>query len=206
MYQQDDDPGTSVQDDHSPSETNFWHVLKVKLEGKVNCPPVTDLEPAQDAETEQLTLTWTAPTALTPEKYEILKDGESLGFTEETTFVIEEVSATGPPINYCVLPHYTAGACLGEPRTCEQFPKNNINENVKTSFSIAPNPAKNNITISASCDFNTIEIVNFIGQTILSQSNAGSKTTLDISNLADGVYFVRIKTDNGTSVNKFVKN
>ncbi|MCL2289787.1 MAG: choice-of-anchor J domain-containing protein [Bacteroidetes bacterium] len=80
-----------------------------------------------------------------------------------------------------------------------------INEAVKTGFSIAPNPATNSITISADNNFHTIEIVSFLGQTVVAQPNAGNAATLDVSNLTNGVYFVRIISENGTSVKKFVK-
>jgi len=80
-----------------------------------------------------------------------------------------------------------------------------INENVKSTFYIAPNPATNNITITAINNFHTIEVISFLGQTVLAQSNAANTATLDVSNLTKGVYFVRIVSENGTSVQKFVK-
>jgi hypothetical protein len=80
-----------------------------------------------------------------------------------------------------------------------------INENVGTSFSIVPNPAKDKITISAENNFNTVEVINFLGQTVISQSNNGNTIEINVSNLTNGVYFVRIISDNGTTVQKFVK-
>ena len=80
-----------------------------------------------------------------------------------------------------------------------------IHENTQTTCSIAPNPATNNITITANNDFNTIEILNLLGQTMLSQPNVGSSAKLDVSTLTTGVYFVRVIFTNGTSVQKFVK-
>jgi hypothetical protein len=76
---------------------------------------------------------------------------------------------------------------------------------MKTVFSIVPNPATNNIAITAKSDFSKVEIVNFLGQTVLSQSNDSKESRVDVSNLTNGIYFVRITSDNGTSVQKFVK-
>ena len=87
--------------------------------------------------------------------------------------------------------------------TCSNFLS--VNENTVTTFSIVPNPATNNITITANTDFNTIEIFNLLGQTMLSQPNVGSSAKLDVSTLTNGVYFVRIIFANSTSVQKFVK-
>ena len=80
-----------------------------------------------------------------------------------------------------------------------------INEMEKTGFSIAPNPATHSIRISAERNFNKIEIVNFLGQTVLTQLNDKNSATVDISNLTNDIYFVRIISENGTSVQKFVK-
>jgi len=80
-----------------------------------------------------------------------------------------------------------------------------INDITKTTFTIVPNPAHDKIKITANNNFNTIEIVNFLGQTVLSQSNDNRNATLDISNLSSGIYSIRIIAENGTSVKKFVK-
>ena len=78
-----------------------------------------------------------------------------------------------------------------------------INEPTTTYFSIVPNPAYDKITITSETNFSKIEVINFLGQTVISQPNTDN--TLVVSNLNNGVYFVRITTDNGTSVKKFVK-
>jgi len=73
------------------------------------------------------------------------------------------------------------------------------------TFSIHPNPATTKITIQAGNIFNTVDIVNFLGQTIISQNNSTDNVEIDVSNLNSGVYFVRIASENGVSVQKFVK-
>jgi len=80
-----------------------------------------------------------------------------------------------------------------------------VKENEKIAFSIVPNPASNHITISAENDFKKVEIINFLGQTVFSQSNEGNTASYNVSNLMNGVYFVRIISYDGMSVQKFVK-
>jgi hypothetical protein len=79
-----------------------------------------------------------------------------------------------------------------------------INDNV-LSFSIAPNPAINEIKITSSHNINRIEVINFIGQNVISQSTTETEVTVDISTLNSGIYFVRVISENGTNVQKFVK-
>jgi hypothetical protein len=86
-------------------------------------------------------------------------------------------------------------------------PCDGVKEHETTSFTIAPNPAYNEIKVSAKATFSTIEVINFLGQTVISQPNVGNmlETTLDISNLNSGIYFVRIATAQGMSIQKFIK-
>jgi len=81
-----------------------------------------------------------------------------------------------------------------------------VNEHAKTTFSIVPNPATSGtITITSGTNFNSVEMISFLGQTVLSQPNVGNTTTVDVSNLPSGVYFVRLISEQGISVQKFVK-
>lgn len=79
-------------------------------------------------------------------------------------------------------------------------------ENGKTSFKIAPNPSPNNIRITADSNFSMVEVINFLGQTVIAAPNNSNEVKLDVSGLNNGIYFVRITTNNGVSVQKFVKN
>jgi len=80
-----------------------------------------------------------------------------------------------------------------------------VKDNVKTTFTLVPNPAHDKIQVTAATPFHTIEVVSFLGQTILSQTADGTIANLDVSTLTNGVYFVRIISENGVSVKKFVK-
>jgi len=80
-----------------------------------------------------------------------------------------------------------------------------IEKNNKITFLVSPNPATSHITISSENRFNSVEIINFLGQSVISQTIEGNTVSLNIENLTKGVYFVRIATDSGSSVQKFVK-
>jgi hypothetical protein len=92
----------------------------------------------------------------------------------------------------------------GKLENCKE--DNAIDENSSPSFSIVPNPANNKITITAENHFNKIEVINFLGQTVIAHPYHGMmQTTFDISNLNSGVYFVRLMNENGTNIQKFIK-
>ena len=81
----------------------------------------------------------------------------------------------------------------------------NFNTNHISAF---PNPATDNITIDVSSSLNThstIEILNIQGQTILQKQLQQDKTNINISGLAKGVYIVKVQTEKGETVKKFVK-
>ena len=69
---------------------------------------------------------------------------------------------------------------------------------------IFPNPATSNITIEISQN-SAIEILNIEGQLIKAIAARDNKISIDVSALPCGVYFVKIKTEKGVAVKKFVK-
>ncbi len=74
----------------------------------------------------------------------------------------------------------------------------NIDE-VENVISIYPNPASNNITIVNAENAN-VEIINALGQVVYTNENISSNHTIDISNLSNGTYFVKIN-DSVSKVN-----
>ena len=165
------------------------------------CPPATNLLVKFNGDCSAATLTWNSPSATS--KVNIRRDNiviasnvEGETYVDDTfvnnvghTWSVNVVCSNGDestPVSK------TEGICVGI--------KNN-----ETAFSIVPNPAASSIKITAANNFHTVEVVSFLGQTVLSQANAALEATLDVSNLTSGVYFVRIISDKGVSVQKFVK-
>jgi hypothetical protein len=82
---------------------------------------------------------------------------------------------------------------------------NGIEEQTKNDeFIIFPNPSTNNIIIGCKPK-SEIEILNISGQLIKTLNTNETNTTLDISAFASGMYFVKVKTEKGISVKKFIK-
>lgn len=66
-----------------------------------------------------------------------------------------------------------------------------INNTVANVVSVYPNPANDVVTILNAEDLK-ITIINTIGEIVFVEDNASSNQTIDISNLANGTYFVRV--------------
>jgi hypothetical protein len=69
---------------------------------------------------------------------------------------------------------------------CTTINKNNFQQK---NISIYPNPSNNNIQVNSEADFNRIEIVNNLGQLIISQANAAEVSVKDLTN---GIYFIHL--------------
>ncbi|WP_034061348.1 T9SS type A sorting domain-containing protein [Lacinutrix jangbogonensis] len=70
-------------------------------------------------------------------------------------------------------------------------------------FKIYPNPVSNTLNIKMSQDFNKAQVYNIQGQKVL-ESNT---KTINVSNLAAGLYLIQIEDTNGaTQTKRFIKN
>jgi len=74
------------------------------------------------------------------------------------------------------------------------------------NFEISPNPASNQLSVS-SVPFNSvIEIFDISGKCIRKLNCQTNKIYIDISELYNGIYFIRCNNLNGTVTKKFIKN
>ena len=76
------------------------------------------------------------------------------------------------------------------------FQKNNIR--------IYPNPALISIYID---DLNNylFQITDIVGQVIIQQKCNNNHENIDISQLQNGIYFIKVQTENGMIINKIIK-
>ena len=90
--------------------------------------------------------------------------------------------------------HYSEGA----------LKENKVVENGSVIF---PNPTSGSFTISSNSILNSIEIMNASGQLVyVSTTLNSSNCVIDLSNFKQGVYFVRIKNQKGTKMEKLMVN
>ena len=74
------------------------------------------------------------------------------------------------------------------------------------TLTLFPNPANSYVTITVS-GFNgevEVQIVDLNGRTVSELRTQSSELTLDVSELAQGAYFVRVVSENSTAVRKLI--
>lgn len=85
-----------------------------------------------------------------------------------------------------------------------------VSENDSSTFSIHPNPATNKLFLTSKNTTGNlkIKIFNIEGKLLAKQSlEAAIKTTIDVSQLVSGIYFLNIEDESGNkTVKKFIKN
>jgi hypothetical protein len=83
------------------------------------------------------------------------------------------------------------------------FPTVGINDLTNNSVSLYPNPANDVVNVVSTNDIKTIEVLNYIGQTVYSNKNVNLKTLqLNVTGFTAGVYFVKVTTASGIKTTK----
>jgi hypothetical protein len=75
-------------------------------------------------------------------------------------------------------------------------------------FSVYPNPVNDilNINNNGSIEVQSIAVLDILGQLVIAVPNAQTISKIDVSKLTTGKYFLKMNTDKGTSIMKFIKN
>lgn len=73
------------------------------------------------------------------------------------------------------------------------------------SIAVYPNPSRDVVSVEASSIINSIQVYDIQGRLLLTHLPNDSKTTIDIADKANGVYFFKINSDKGIKVEKIIK-
>jgi hypothetical protein len=87
-------------------------------------------------------------------------------------------------------------------RSCLGTGVNEVNNSL--NITVFPNPAKDKLTIGCT-QKSEIEILNLEGQILKKLTSDGIHTTVDLANLSAGIYIIKVKTEEGITVKKFIK-
>lgn len=78
-------------------------------------------------------------------------------------------------------------------------------ENTISGFKMFPNPANNELNLSASRNIENVAVFNMLGQKVLEQQVGANSQAINVSNLKTGAYLMQVTADGQTGTYKFVK-
>ena len=78
-----------------------------------------------------------------------------------------------------------------------------IAENV-VSFNVYPNPVSDNLVIETEANIEAVTIYTVTGVVVYSEVDFNNNT-IDVSDFANGVYIMKVRTENGEAVQRFIK-
>ncbi|MCL2291130.1 MAG: M28 family peptidase [Bacteroidetes bacterium] len=148
----------------------------------------------------QIKVTWDAPEENTPDGYYVYRD--DIRIFEEPITTRDFFDIPDEAGEYC----YTVTAAYGEfesefsNESCAEA-YNNITE-YNSKFNIYPNPANDKIFIEGELVGKSVIILDVTGRIAASKAIDSNVVAIDISNLTQGVYFVKISNK---IVRKFIK-
>ncbi len=99
------------------------------------------------------------------------------------------------PGTYSITMVATSGSTVTRTFNLTVLPFLDINENVRNNFIMYPNPATNVITVKGEFESNeSVSIHNILGQLVMNKAITSNEQSIDVSNLASGVYTVTFNT------------
>lgn len=99
---------------------------------------------------------------------------------------------------------YNAPIETNAAQTTYQNLSNSIHQ-LDSSISIYPNPTNSFVTINCNSNIKSIELYDVQGRILESSIENSTTSKLDISEKQNGIYFLKINTENGSKVEKIVK-
>ena len=156
--------------------------------------PVENLE--ANLEIGIVVLTWDAPEGVS--NYTVYRNGLEIGQTEEPTYtdyVYTEIHFT-----YCVVANYPRGSSL--PECVDVKAEMGLEEN-EAAFVIYPNPANSTLYINGGNAEYSYMMYNGMGQMVANGNGQGTME-INVSNMTNGVYFLRLTTGTQVRVEKVV--
>ena len=82
-----------------------------------------------------------------------------------------------------------------------------VNDNYMTDANVYPNPVKDRLYIETSTLIQSIEVYDVYGRLQVTKTPSHqSDLSVDVSDLNSGIYFVKVKTEEGNIVKRIIKN
>ena len=179
------------------------------------CPAPTDFSGqilAPDSETRIIRLEWQAPADRVPESY-TLSD-----VSQYCVVVLDEITDTfyeiEIPVDVVVDRTYMLYAVYPECQSDPALTANgddaihltnlSVDEQSLLNVKLYPNPTSGQLSVEVE-KMTSVSVYDLVGQCVLQTPAEKSQVTLDMSQLQNGIYFVKVNTANGSIVQRVVK-
>lgn len=188
---------------NSINETFNYSFLEYQLDCGTGLPTAepTNLIATPES-TSAIALTWDAVENATA--YNIYKDNEKVATVEQTSYTVENLEYD---TEYCF--YVTSLNGNVESNKSEVVCIKTLGESVtelNSSLRIYPNPVNDKLIIETTENVESISIYTITGVKVYNQQpTANSQQQIDVTGFNAGVYFVKVRTENGEMVKRFVK-
>lgn len=157
--------------------------------------PATDLVASVDG--HDVALTWTASADAT--SYVVKRNGENIGTVTETAF--NDVVNESGTYKYSVYAVNAAGSMSAPVSEFVTVDFTGVEEN-EVVFGVYPNPAESVLNVKANAAFE-YQLINSVGQMVMS-GVANGNAELNVSDLNNGVYFLKVIANGNAQIEKVV--
>ncbi len=196
---------------YQEGEYNFTNIALVRFNNDIVLPIIYSKFTATQTK-EYITLNWQTTTELNNKYFAVERSSNAVNYT-----AVAQVNsvATGAAVQDYA---YTDKLPLAGTNyyRLKQVDKDGKFSNSKTinisylkpgSIQLFPNPAKDKLTVKGlnAAIISTIAVLDIQGKQLLQFTAKAAAYSFSIGSLAPGTYMVRVKDDNGTKVEKFVK-
>ena len=173
--------------------------MSVTADGSVTIPD--DLEPSDfyvDVVNYTVTSYWDLPVGCAvPDGYNVYRDGVKVNTSLITDlFFVEPVVPQGF-YEYKAEAVYYFGDSGFSNVDWADVPSTGVGELQMNELAVYPNPSSDLVNISASYTVKSIEVLNNIGQVVLTDDVNDKSYQFNVSTFENGIYFIKIETDEG---------
>ena len=160
--------------------------------------------PVQNLSVKDKTISWEAPEQGVPTGYNVFVNGNLVAENiTETSYTFK----SGKNKNIVeVFALYNEKSSIGVSLFIETEKETGIADVETQSISIYPNPANDRLFIEAESEIENVVIYDIYGRHQVTKSPSHQEmTSVNVSGLKAGIYFVKINTKNGEIVKRFIK-
>jgi hypothetical protein len=158
--------------------------------------PATDLVATVEGTT--VNLAWQASADAV--SYVVKRDGETVGTTAETTY--SDMVGEEGTYKYSVCAVDANGSMSAPVSAIVVIEFTGVEEN-EVSFGVYPNPAESELNINSNAASYEYQMINSVGQVVMS-GVANGNVKLNVSELNNGVYFLKVIANGNSSIEKVV--